>query len=69
MNDENGIGDHANRQIAEIQRRVTADRILEEVSKDLHAAPIGWSKLDVDDRGRLISGWRAKIVAELERHF
>ena len=56
-------------EFSRIQRRVTADRILEEISKDLHAAPCGWAKIDVDDRNAIISGWRLRIISELERYF
>jgi hypothetical protein len=82
MNDIDGIGDDAKRMVAEskgmdrtkkiignIQRHQSAEAILAVIVKELRGAPIGWANLDVDDRNALISGWRAKIISELEAYF
>ncbi len=57
------------KELAKIQREAAADRILELVTKDLSNAPCGWSRLDVDDRNALISGWRQKILSQMEDFF
>jgi hypothetical protein len=55
--------------VGAIQRTATADEILSQITFDLRGLNAGWVELDVDDRNRIVSRWRAKIVSELEAYF